>query len=108
MTARACVECGQITTNGTRCLAHARARARGKHRTLYDTRRWRMRRDSVLARHRRRWGEVCPGYNRKPHLAGGYNPLTVDHRVPVVRGGTEDRENLGVLCRECQGVKGDR
>lgn len=101
--ARACVDCGAITTYGTRCPTHARARARGKHRPEYDTRAWKWTRRRVLAAHRRSWGDLCPGWNRKPHLAGD---LTVDHIVPLYAGGhLTDPGNLQVLCRRCNGAK---
>ena len=105
MVARPCLDCGRITTHGNRCPTHARATARARHRIEYDTRRWRFRRSVVLVRHRRRWGEVCPGWNRKPHLASRSNPLTVDHRVPIYAGGTDDWDNLQVLCLQCNGRK---
>lgn len=34
--------------------------------------------------------------------------FTVDHVVPVARGGSMDRENLVIACRTCNGRKGDR
>ena len=104
-TARPCLDCGEITTNGNRCPFHARAREAARRNPVYHTRRWRARTRLVLSRHRRRWGEVCPGFERKPHFASPGNPLTVDHRVPIYQGGTDDWENLAVLCRECNGRK---
>jgi 5-methylcytosine-specific restriction protein A len=107
MPARTCVDCGTITTHGTRCPTHARAREARHHRVEYDTRAWRWARDRTLARHRKRWGELCPGWKRKPHLAGGHNPLTVDHVIPLAAGGhLTDPTNLDVLCRSCNGRKG--
>ena len=34
--------------------------------------------------------------------------LTVDHIIPVARGGTDHFENLQLLCGHCNSVKGDR
>lgn len=35
-------------------------------------------------------------------------PWEIDHKVPVCRGGTHADENLWLLCRGCNQVKGDR
>lgn len=32
--------------------------------------------------------------------------LSVDHRIPVDAGGTNDADNLRTLCRRCNSVKG--
>jgi 5-methylcytosine-specific restriction endonuclease McrA len=34
--------------------------------------------------------------------------LTVDHIIPIARGGTHARTNLQVLCRACNSAKGAR
>lgn len=34
--------------------------------------------------------------------------LTIDHKVPVSRGGWHDLNNLQLLCGHCNSVKGDR
>lgn len=39
-------------------------------------------------------------------IAGG--DLTVDHIVPVTRGGTNDPDNLRTMCRSCNARKNDR
>lgn len=36
------------------------------------------------------------------------NPLTVDHIVPLSRGGTQDEDNLQTRCRICNSSKGAR
>jgi 5-methylcytosine-specific restriction endonuclease McrA len=35
------------------------------------------------------------------------NPLTIDHIVPLTRGGTNARENLTVACYRCNRAKSD-
>lgn len=39
---------------------------------------------------------------------GSRRELTVDHIVPVVRGGGDELDNLQVLCRSCNSAKGAR
>jgi 5-methylcytosine-specific restriction endonuclease McrA len=36
-----------------------------------------------------------------------HNSLTIDHMVPVCRGGTHDEENLAVCCGHCNKDKGE-
>ena len=39
---------------------------------------------------------------------GADTELTIDHVVPLARGGTNEPENLQLLCSECNQLKGDR
>lgn len=39
---------------------------------------------------------------------GATDDLTCDHVVPLVRGGTNDNENLATACRSCNSSKGDK
>ena len=39
---------------------------------------------------------------------GATNKLTIDHIIPLARGGTNDLENLQVLCQSCNSSKGAR
>lgn len=39
---------------------------------------------------------------------GATKPLSVDHIVPVVMGGSDDLSNLQTLCRRCNSIKGAR
>lgn len=36
------------------------------------------------------------------------NDLTLDHKIPVAIGGTNEMSNLGILCRSCNSIKNDR
>ena len=50
-------------------------------------------------------GWICPGYRRLPHYS---KDLTIDHRFPRARGGSERASNLRVLCRSCNSRKRSR
>ena len=37
---------------------------------------------------------------------GGHTDLSVDHKIPVAAGGTNDIDNLQTMCRPCNSRKG--
>lgn len=45
---------------------------------------------------------------RQCQICGTYDEPTVDHIVPVSAGGSDDLDNLQVLCRSCNSRKGAR
>lgn len=63
-------------------------------RRAWDAMRWRVR-EFIYDRDGRR----CL-------LCGATEPLEVDHRIPLARGGTNDLENLQTLCAPCNRRKG--
>jgi 5-methylcytosine-specific restriction endonuclease McrA len=46
-----------------------------------------------------RHGSICA-------KCGATEDLTIDHIIPMARGGTNDLENLQILCRKCNSSKG--
>jgi len=98
-----CARCGDIK----RRASNARYRPHRERRPDYDSAERRRRADTVKA-WRAVHGELCPGWQRPPHMADPVaNPLTADHHQSVRSGGSE-RGSLGVLCRSCNSSKGDR
>jgi 5-methylcytosine-specific restriction endonuclease McrA len=64
----------------------------------YDAQ-WRRTRALVFARD----GDICADCGQFGSTED--NPLTVDHVIPLSRGGTSELSNLRVLCRRCNGWK---
>lgn len=96
---RPCLKCGVVIAAGSRC-SECRPRQqyqRGtKGRTATD---WRWRKTSQRLRKASPFCEEC----------ASTTDLTVDHRVPISRGGAVYAiKNLAVLCRQCNARKGNR
>lgn len=89
-------------------------------RELQDARVWRRdehskKRDSNKSRRglsNQRWQELrATTFDRDGWACvycGADEDLTCDHVVPLVRGGTNDNENLATACRSCNSSKGDK
>ncbi len=53
-------------------------------------------------------GALLDKYQNQCAICGRQDNLEVDHIVPVARGGTNDIDNLQILCRRCNASKGAR
>ena len=51
---------------------------------------------------------ILKKYNHKCAICGSKKNLTIDHIIPVLLGGTNDDDNLQVLCRSCNSSKGSK
>lgn len=54
------------------------------------------------------WDRLCAFYNHRCLCCGKRRPLTVDHVVPVTKGGSNLIQNLQPLCRPCNSRKSDQ
>ena len=94
---RPCVDCG-VVVRATRCVQCARIKERKRISRAdrgYDS----MWRDlSKRMRAAQPWCSTC----------GSTKDLTLDHIIPLARGGTNDQSNARVLCRKCTPTNGSR
>lgn len=107
---RPCLDCGRLTRNPSRCdddqavweARHNRNRGSATQRGYDST--WRKIAAAAVAKHRKVYGNWCPGWQVDPHPA---KDLTADHIVPKTRGGSSTSDNVQVLCRGCNSRKRD-
>ena len=52
------------------------------------------------------WQALCERYGNRCLACGSTGPLTVDHIVPLEKGGRNDISNIQPLCRPCNSSKG--
>lgn len=54
------------------------------------------------------WDELCDRYGRACLACGKIMPLTIDHVIPLSKGGKNTIDNLQPLCLKCNDSKGTR
>lgn len=101
---RPCLTCRRLTRNASRCdtcqsaWQARRDQQRGSaHQRGYDSA-WRRAAAAAVTSHRAMFGDWCPGWQIPAHQA---TDLTGDHIVPKDRGGSDDPDNIQILCRGC-------
>ncbi|WP_329564674.1 HNH endonuclease [Kitasatospora sp. NBC_01266] len=105
---RPCLDCNSLTRNPSRCdTCQATWQARQEQIRGSSTQRgygsrWRRTAAAAVAGHRAVQGNWCPGHGIPAHHA---SDLTADHIVPKACGGSDDPENVAVLCRSCNARK---
>jgi 5-methylcytosine-specific restriction endonuclease McrA len=52
------------------------------------------------------WVELCNKYDNRCLCCGDQKKLTVDHVIPISKGGTNNIENIQPLCLSCNSSKG--
>jgi 5-methylcytosine-specific restriction protein A len=52
--------------------------------------------------------QVCGWRNPFPYPHAANRQMDIDHIIPRARGGTNDVDNLQLLCSTCNGKKGSR
>lgn len=57
---------------------------------------------------RTEWKDLCARYGFACVCCGEVKPLTVDHVIPVSKGGTSYIDNLQPLCKSCNSAKHDK
>jgi hypothetical protein len=105
---RLCLEPGCVSlTSTTRCTIHERQRqrarnlARPERRTSAYQRYMRQSKQAWIATH----GTLCNGYGHQPPHLVAEAELTMDHVVPLARGGDPFGPVVG-RCRPCNSTRG--
>ena len=64
-------------------------------------------RESAVAAHftAREWRALVARHQGRCAYCGGSGPLTVDHRIPIARGGTNAIDNILPACARCNARK---
>lgn len=74
----------------------------------YTHKRMALKRKNGGAFTREEWGNLCAQYGHRCLCCGEQKKLTVDHVIPVSKGGTNDISNLQPLCQSCNTRKRDK
>lgn len=53
------------------------------------------------------WREILAQYDHRCAYCGSNRDITMDHQVPIQRGGRHDKENVVPACRQCNASKRD-
>lgn len=67
----------------------------------YQTREWAIIRDRIIKRDK----GLCQEHKRQGVIKVAQKYRTVDHIVPRNRGGSDEDDNLELLCKQCHDIK---
>lgn len=90
-----------IRTQARETLAKLAQKAAKKHHTKRRRTEFQEQRDRLALALIERDGYTCAE-------CGAFENLTIDHIMPISKGGSDDLDNLRFLCRGCNSKKGDR
>ena len=91
-TRRPCLQCGELIRRGSYCEAH---------RPRRTARPWRLISSTLRAQHVAEFGLVClglPPIGHAAHPVADLSELSVHHLIPIALGGSDDLDNLVVVC----------
>lgn len=72
-----------------------------------NTRAYRARKHAAIGSHTAaEWDALCARYDHRCLACGERRPLTEDHVIPIVKGGSDDISNIQPLCKSCNSKKG--
>ena len=63
---------------------------------------------SDISYHRYLWLSGGERLSKKWRHRHRFNLATIDHRIPILAGGTDDKKNLIVCCKRCNSIKGSK
>lgn len=69
--------------------------------TIYDYNYYARKAGAAGAFTQEEWDQLCAMYDNRCVACGLVRPLTPDHIVPIVKGGTNLIDNLQPMCRSC-------
>lgn len=99
----------RMATRDARRAYHRQHYAANKARYFANSRRHRARRVAAEGSHTaQEWEALCAFYNQRCLHCGNSGSLTVDHVIPLSKGGRDDTSNLQPLCRPCNIAKAVR
>jgi len=99
----------RLRERGNKGNQRYRQSPKGKAGNKAHWRQWRARKVNAIGSHTAaEWELLCERYGHICLACGQRLPLTEDHVVPLVRGGTDDISNIQPLCRPCNSRKGSQ
>lgn len=67
-----------------------------------------MNKDAALTSTELEWLDLCNKYNNRCLCCGEKNKLTVDHVIPISKGGMNTIDNIQPLCGSCNSKKNNK